>query len=305
MSKPVTSAAVLTLADKGLLSLDDRVEKFIPGFGGITIRHLLTMTSGIPYFGGGPDAATQKAYKELSERFIADEKRGAYWSTLELTREIAKCPVCFEPGRKWMYGLGIDVAGAVVCVVTGMELGDYMKEVLFDPLGMRDTSFLVPPEKQNRVLGIYTDGLEPWAGDGIYMTNCGRAQFGGAGLHSTIDDYMKFARMLLHGGDGILSEKAVAEMHTQQLTREQMEGHDWVDEKGYGYGLAVRVMIDPEHSDYDEAPGAFGWNGMTGVSVRIDQARDTAALFFTQRVPPNHADYLPAFAREVAKPVIC
>lgn len=336
VSKPVVAAALLTLAEAGRLSLSDPVSRFIPSFAGqqvavarpdgaialepvrrpVTLYDLMTMTSGIPYPGGERAdpvmAEVNRAYQALHRRMQADEDDGRPWGTLEYIEQIAACPLCFQPGADWLYGLSCDVLGAVIEAVSGMMLGQYLRQSILGPLGMDDTFFLAPPSKRARVAAIYTDGpsgLIPWqdTGVGFRMIDNPRFQSGGAGLISTIDDYGRFGLMLLDrgrlGGRQLLQPHTVEDMTSAHLTeaqRARYRAFNSGDELGYSYGYMVRVMQQPQQSQYPgEGKGAFGWNGKAGASLRVDPAHGLVAVFMTQRVPPDHKDYLPALSQAI------
>jgi len=312
MTKVVTAAAIMTLVDQGLLSVDDPVSRFIPEYANLqvaqpdgtltpadkplTIRHLLTMTSGIPY-PGGSDVVSQAYAREMA----GFDRSNA--TTLDMARIIARCPLCFHPGDEWRYGLSADVLGAVIVAVTGMELGEYMKKTFFDPLGMVDTAFGVPAEKKHRVATLYNVSPE-----GEFLSrpleNLGfssKVEMGGAGLYSTLDDFAKFGEMLRLGGKGILSEKSVREMSSNHLTGKQMETF-WETNIGYGYGYLVRTVIDETLNTLHAEPnGAFGWNGMAGTTLRIDPAFGLTVVYGIQRVPANHDDFIPPVLQAVDK----
>ena len=330
-SKPVTAVAVLTLMEQGKLKLTDPLSAFIPEFSHpqvvvtdakgqvnlvparreITLFDLLTMTSGIPYPGEGDTVMNEvsRYYKPIHTQLRADEISGHPWSTLKYVRAIGACPLCFHPGDAWLYGLSCDVLGAVVEVITGKTLGEYLEQALFLPLGMKETSFRV--SATSRLSQIYTDsdqGLIPWEKPsmGFPMIDNASLESGGAGLISTIDDYSRFARMLLEGGSlegvHILKPETVALMASDHLTPSQKATYDWIDEEGYSYGFMVRVMVNPAKSYYPtESLGAFGWNGLAGTSIRIDPAKGTTLVFMVQRVPPVHMDYLPPLVQAMSE----
>ena len=139
--------------------------------------------------------------------------------------------LAFEPGERWMYGFSIDVLGAVLEVLSGKTLGEYLKENILDPLGMKETGFFVPPEKLDRVATLYyiNDGMKPQ--ERWYETEKPAFESGGGGLYSSVHDYSRFAQMLLHGGtlDGvrILGRKTVDLISTDHLTPEQRKGDSW------------------------------------------------------------------------------
>lgn len=310
MTKVVTAASIMTLKDKGLLSVEDPVSRFIPEFADLkvaqpdgtlvpankplTIKHLLTMTSGIPY----PDS------NDVVGQAYAREAASRDWSnatTLDMARSIAKCPLYFHPGDQWRYGLGADVLGAVIVAVTGMELSDYMQKTFFDPLGMLDTGFTVPEEKKHRLAVMYN--ISP---DGVYTPRPAedfgfgvKVEMGGAGLYSTLEDFAKFGEMLRLGGKGIVSEESVREMSRNQLTPQQMETC-WDVNIGYGYGYLVRTVIDETlNKPHVEPNGTFGWNGMGGTTLRIDPSCGLTVVYGIQRVPANHDDFIPPVLQAV------
>ncbi len=332
-TKPATAVAVMTLVENGTFTLDMPISRYLPEWKDvkvcvlregkphletakreITVFDLLSMTSGIPYPADHPgdDVVLKEVtryYKKAFRHVAAQEALGRVVSTREMVRQMAQCPLCFHPGEKWKYGFSADVLGALVVAATGKELGAYMMEKIFDPLGMVDTGFRVPKEKHYRMTPVYAPGKKglvrlPKKRE-LSMMEEGGFESGGGGLFSTVDDYTRFARMLLNQGelDGvrILSPKSVELMTTNQLTPQQRQGCTWADENGYGYGFQMRVLTDRSKTDYHESVGSFGWNGLAGVSMRIDPVRRTTLLFGIQRIPPNHELFLPQLTEAVEK----
>lgn len=338
MTKVVTSAALLTLVDAGRVGLDQPISDICPEYAHmrrvrrvprsdaveivaaqtpLTFRHLLTMTSGMLYSGDDAtpeERAVHAHMEELTARMRrGEEPGGTPYTAARLAREMAELPLAFEPGARWHYGVSLDVVGGLIEIVTGMSLEQYMKAAIFDKLGMRDTYFSVPESERGRMASIYTlsgGALAPWRRQGgMPFVNARALCSGGAGLIMTIDDYARFANMLALGGelDGVrvLSGESVRLMRSDMLADAIKPSFNWIEERGYTYGLAVRVMREPSRSSYREQPGAFGWNGMAGTSVRIYPEEGRTALFFIQLVPAMHANYLPAFvqaANGVARP---
>lgn len=314
MTKIVTAVAVMTLVDKRALAPETPVSEFIPEYARLTvaredgsltparrpltIRHLLTMTSGIPYPGG--DDAVARAYAQA----LAASDISAL-TTLDLARLIADCPLRFEPGEAWLYGLSADVLGGVIVKATGIQLGEYMKQAIFDKLGMRDTYFAVPEAERRRVAALYDVDkrgafkLEPNAG--LNGLEASKVEMGGAGLFSTADDFAKFGEMLRRGGQDVLSESAVNALKQNQLAPAQLESYGGMAD-GYGFGYLVRCLIDPsKNGRYMEGEGAFGWNGMGGTTIRIDPAREMTTVFGVQRVPPEHDAFVPPLMQRIAR----
>lgn len=316
MTKVVTAVAAMTLMDKGIFTPDTPVYEFIPEYKTLqvaqddgtlqpaatplTIHHLLTMTSGIPY--PDQDNVVTRAYM----RMLAQNPDMSRMTTLNMTRQIAGCPLHFNPGEHWRYGLSADVLGGVIIAATGLELGEYMRQTIFDPLGMHDTHFRVPAEKQNRVAGLYHAH-----GDGTFSpytqlytvpgVEQSQVELGGGGLYSTLDDFARFGEMLRKGGEGILSPESFRMMTSNQLSDALLEEFWDYRSGGYGYGYLVRTLLETGVApDHKERIGAFGWNGMGGTSLRIDPARGLTVVYGIQRVPSNHNDFLPPLMQTVA-----
>ncbi len=309
MSKPVTAVAVMILVERGLLDLWDNLSDYIPEFKNlkvylpdgslattekeITIWHLLNMTSGIPY----PNLETQSGrdMDELFKNIDRELEAGRPTSTLEYCRQIAGVPLSFEPGEKWQYGLSADILGGVIEVVSKKSFGEFLQEEIFEPLGMKDTGFFVPEDKWHRFSRNYkwnedTKELEPFFARHLglegYKENV-KFESGGAGLVSTIDDYLKFAQMMLHGGSyegiRILGRKTVEMMTKDQLKPEQKVDYNWGSVLGYGYGCLMRIMIDNGEAGSNASIGEFGWDGWTGNYVTMDPSEEFILLYFIQR----------------------
>lgn len=309
MSKPITAVAILILAERGKLDLWDNISKYIPEFGEVTVAdaegnikkadreitiwHLLTMTSGIPY----PDTDCEAA-RRMGELFWNIEKElqaGKPTDTLAYCRRIAKIPLCFEPGEKWRYGLSADILGGIVEVVSGVKFGRFLEKEIFKPLKMHDTGFFVPGEKWNRFAVNYEWSEEkkmlvPFLKNHLGLEGYGENvifESGGAGLVSTIEDYSHFAQMLLNGGSyqgvRILGRKTVELMRSSHLNAEQKETYNWDNLKGYGYGCLVRVLENPGNNGCNGDVGEFGWDGWTGNNMLINTKENMVLLYFIQR----------------------
>ena len=218
MSKPVTAVAVMILEERGEIDLRDEVSKYLPEYHGqkvwtedglvdaerdITIWDCLNMTTGIPY--PHPWSAVGIQMDELFKELIQARTCGNSPDTREYVRRIAEVPLEFQPGKKWMYGLSADILGAVVEVVSGKKYGQFLQEEIFGPLGMVDTGFFVPEEKKERFAKLYNYDEElgrlvhfEESHLGEYYGEDVQFESGGAGLVSTIDDYSKFARMMVN-----------------------------------------------------------------------------------------------------------
>jgi CubicO group peptidase (beta-lactamase class C family) len=285
MSKPITAVCVAMLADQGLLSFDDPVEKFLPEFHNpwvigdqgvdqradrpITLRELLTHTSG------------------LGEYYAADP----HWTLAQFVRQLAGQPLRFQPGTRWAYSTaGIDTLGRVVEVVSGMPFAQFMQRRLLDPLGMTQTTFWPTDAEATRLAHQYVRNaragrLEETPIHYIYggaITDPARPSLGGAGLFSTAEDVAKFYQMMLHGGElgghRILKEATVAEM-----TRKQTG--DLKARPGMPWGLGFCVVEDPSQMEANTtlSPGSFGHGGAFGTASWADPSRGIVYVFMIQR----------------------
>ena len=313
MSKVITVAGLMRLYERGMFKLWDPVSAYLPGFknptvakeqpdgtveivpagGEVTMRQLFTMTSGVPY--PGDDTAAARIRMEKEEAFR--KEGGPMPDTQAYCNWVGQQPLAFEPGDHWMYGFSIDVLGAVIEVLSGRTLGEYLKETIFDPLGMVDTGFFVPEEKRRRVATLYhiNEGMKP---DGReYPTRKPAFESGGGGLFSTVKDYSRFAQMLLHGGSlngaRILGRKTVELIATDHLTPQQQATHNWDTQRGYGYGLGVRVMTHPEVADINGSVGEWGWDGAFGNWFCVDPKEELTCVYLTTNLPGDHYRFIP------------
>ncbi len=310
MSKPITSAAVMMLIEEGRIDLLDDVAEFIPEFSNpkyctndgrivpsakpVTIQDLLNMTSGLTYGGNSNEAERQTTVLIENVKAGIDSKNPV--TTSDFVRQLGKIPLAFEPGTDYQYGLSADVLGVVVETVSGMKLGDFFRTRIFNPLGMEDTGFYVPEEKQTRLahvyqhtghgeLALYTDSN---LGVQHSMKEPPAYEAGGAGLVSTIDDYMRFARMLLgngtFNGSHVLQNRTVNFMRTAHLPDGLQQSFEskLPHLAGYTYANLLRIMTDPGLSKSFGAAGEYGWDGWLGTFMMIDPSNDLAVLFFTQ-----------------------
>ena len=313
MSKVITVAGLMRLYEQGLFKLWDPVSEYLPGFknptiakekpdgtyeivpakGEVTMRQLFTMTSGVPY--PGDDTAAARIRLEKEKEYAAKGKPKL--NTVAYCDLVGTLPLAFEPGEKWMYGFSIDILGAVIEVLSGKTLGAYLKETIFDPLGMADTGFFMPAEKQARIARLYRirEGMKPEDWD--CPTEKPDFEGGGGGLFSSVKDYSRFAQMLLNGGtlDGerILGRKTIDLISKDHLTPEQQATHSWDTQRGYGYGLGVRVMTNPEIADINGSVGEWGWDGMFGNWFCVDPKENLTCVYMTTNLPGDHYRFIP------------
>jgi CubicO group peptidase (beta-lactamase class C family) len=316
MTKPIICTGLMTLLEEGRFTLFDAVAKFIPAFGRvkvieadgglanparpINLRDLMTHTSGLTY------------------HFVSDGPVGKMYQRSKLLQagsplkaaidELAEFPLAFQPGTRWQYSVGIDVVARLIEVISGQPLGAFLRERLFEPLGMVDTAFEAPPEKRNRLAAMYgrpdlisphttvTTELEAWrSGVNERIDVSTSYPFdspdvfvrGGHGLFGTIGDYLRFAQMLASGGqlDGgrILGRKTLALMHSNHVPAAlfplEIGG---LPLPGYGFGLGSRVLMDVAQSGAPGSLGEFGWSGAAKTHYWVDPQENLVGLFMTQ-----------------------
>lgn len=328
MTKPVTSVAVMILYEEGKLLLDDPVSKYIPAFKDmtvlipdpnasasgapyrlapadrpITIRHLLTHTSGITYgFLGQKPIADM--YKKAG---ISDGLAQTEGTIGEMAQKLARQPLVAQPGETFQYGLSTDVLGHLVEVVSGQTLDAFFRERIFEPVGMKDTHFFLPPQKRARLAAVYTPkpdgGIEklgegriemgpvvfstsyPYSGPKTYFS-------GGAGLVSTAEDYARFLLMLLNGGflydAPLLSRKTVELMTVNQIGEMNLS-------RGVKFGLGFSVDLGPDQSGQIGSYGVYGWGGFFNTRFWVDPEEYFIGVIMTQRYPSGDVDILDKF----------
>lgn len=314
MSKLVTSVATLVLLEEGKVLLDDPVGDHLPELktmrvmtGGtaetpqlvdtrrpVTIKHLLTHTSGLIYDFDGTDALHQ-----LYQR--ADLWSGT--SLKDFTAKVARLPLRHQPGEDWSYGINCDVLGALVERVSGQPFEAFLRDRIFGPLGMKDTSFDVPAGKRARLARTYRHdpagklveaepmlGTWPEAGRGLAS--------GGAGLFSTAGDYARFAQMLLNGGElegrRILGRKTVEFMTANHLTALPRPRHAY--NPAMGFGLGVEVRMEQGQATCLGSVGQFGWYGAATTYCQIDPQERIVAIALAQHFPFNQHKLFERFA---------
>ena len=316
MSKPITSVAALMLVEQGKLDLGSPVGNYLPAFWNIKvctepgkngkpvkaqrtilIQDLLNMTSGYTYGAYWEGATlgehmTSEYIQVLNQDCIKDRKI----STQDVANHFSEIPLSFEPGTDYNYGFSADILGAVIEVVSGQKLSEFLKKNIFDPLEMKDTAFYVPQEKQFRLSNVYkcvNNELElftsPNLGIQPFMDHAPSFESGGAGLCSTIDDYMKFASMLcnkgVYNGVRILQEKTVDFISKGKLSPllQQKFNQKMEHLLGYSYSNLMRIAQEPGYCKAITEKGEFGWDGWLGPYMSVDLKNNLTIVMLMQK----------------------
>ena len=317
MTKPIVSTALMMLHEEGRFQLEHPVSQYLPAFGStkvlsadgalvdqlrpMQIRDLLMHTSGLTYDFMADNPVAQM-YRDA--KIMHDATR----SLEAVIDDLAALPLAFQPGARWHYSVGIDVAARLVEVVSGQPLGEFLRVRLFDPLGMTDTGFGVPDSKLDRLSAMY--GLPDLIGENysaIQLVEAALSGFneridvsatyptntpdvfarGGLGLFSTAGDYMRFAQMLGNNGvlDGerLLSRKTLELMHSNHLPAELMPFEILgLPQPGMGFGLGSRVMLDVAQTGGTGSVGEYGWAGAAKTYYWVDPVEELVGVFMSQ-----------------------
>jgi CubicO group peptidase (beta-lactamase class C family) len=286
MTKPIVSVATMSMVEDGLIAIEDPVSKYIPEFSNMTVideatgditpaknemtvQDLLTHESGLIYGIFDPQSDLGRQYFEAgSLRFDI--------TALELAQNLAALPLRFEPGTKWHYSRSTDVLGVVIEVAAGKPLDALLKERIFDPLGMDETTFYVDGSKADRI-------ANPIHGEMDDPLNVRPMLSGGGGLHSTTEDYVRFAHMLLNGGEyngeRIISEATLDAMNQKFIGDEVNRDAFFYGPTG-DWGLGFHLQPIPEADN--DGPFNFGWQGIGGTVFIVDPVNDFFMLYMAQ-----------------------
>ncbi len=319
MTKPVTSVAFMQLVEQGKAALSDPVSKYIPelantgvfvaGGGNVPfvtrppaspmrIIDLLRHTSGLTY-SFQERTAIDAAYRKM------DIESSRKWTADEFVAGLGQIPLQFDPGSSWNYSVSTDVLGVIVARISGLSLGDYFQQNIFDPLGMVDTGFQVPAEKAARVpdsFAIHPQDkmtLHDPGGEKSAWVKGFKIESGGGGLVSTVADYHQFCRMLLNGGgydgdrgsDQIISPKTLELMTANHLpgggdlTQHSTALFSEADNAGTGFGLGFACTMDPAQTLVPGSAGEYFWGGYYSTAFFVDPAEDICMVFMTQLMP--------------------
>jgi|GEM_PF-59509 len=317
MTKGITTTAILQLVEQGKLRLDDPIAWYIPAFKQskvidtfnpkdtsfttiaankqISIRHLLTHTSGIPYPFSDQQLGAIYTKHKVNNFGLSHPTA----TTKEMVQQIAAQPLVHQPGEKYTYGHNTDVLGYLVEVITGQTLGEYCRANIFEPLQLNDTYFYLPKDRADRLIPVYNEDRKK----GIVMPDqtmlnyplLGRKDHfaGGGGLSSTAADYAVFCQMLLNGGhynqQRILGRKTVDLIQTDQLAYMGISPANPRNGSSFGLGFSLRTAKADAHSIGSE--GTFGWGGAFNTKYWIDPKEEMVFVGMTQIIPTLHGEF--------------
>ena len=323
MTKAITTVSVMQLYEQGKLSIDEPVYKYIPAYKNIavldqfnpkdssftsiptdrpiTVRHLLTHTSGIAY-GDFDHGKLHAIYQKLGLLNVGLSHKT--WTTEEFIDKLAEVPLAFQPGEKFLYGLNMDILGRIIEVVSGMPLNQYFKQNIFDPIGMTDTYFYLPKEKQERLVPVYSptdDGMKMKQNDNLVSTidyptwkDIGHYA-GGGGLSSTALDYARFIEALVNNGEynghQILGRKTIEMMTSDQMITLNQKGNGRSSIPGNTFCLGFGLLTQQADGLNSKSPGTYEWGGYFSTKFFIDPKEDLIFVGMTQVLPFRHGEF--------------
>jgi CubicO group peptidase (beta-lactamase class C family) len=326
MTKPITSVALMTLYERGYFQLNDPVSRFFPAWKGqrvwksgrgaemvtedpvrpLSMRDMLCHTGGLTYGAalvalGAPDTglAVDEIYAELGVR------RGRGETLMQFMEKLAKVPLLYQPGERWMYSLSTDVCGALVEKISGVRFDKFLRETIFEPLGMKDTAFAVPADKVDRFCANYRRnpdkslGLIDDPATSEYLTEPSFFS-GGGGLTGTTEDYLRFCEMLRRGGEfegaRILGPRTIELMRRnhlkdgKDLTQMAIGGFSETANEGVGFGLGFATTLDGVRNG-GLGEGDYYWGGAASTIFWVDPKEDLSVVFMTQLMPSGSFNF--------------
>ena len=290
MSKPITTVAMMTLFEDGLIDFNDNVSDYIPSFKNIKCKgkvdqiyecenslkiiHLMTHRSGYKYY-------NWKIYRlqpgEAMGRYISHEK---YDNLEDFVEDVANEPLEYEPGTQYVYGINQAILGRIVEVVTKKSFYEYLKERVFDPLDMMNTKFYLTSEDRNKFQPLYLNSMSTKeytnSYDELHYEINNHAYFGGEGLVSTLEDYAKFCKMLLNGGE-LKGQRIISKNSIDIMTEKHSDGND-----GFYNAFSLFVLEDPLEDGRNSSKGIYGWSGYHNTHFWIDNEKNLFGLFMTR-----------------------
>lgn len=318
-TKAIVSVGALMLYEEGKFLLDEPIADFIPEFRHprviskfnwsdstystvpanreITFRDLLTHTSGIGY----PDIGNDTMVAIYAKAKIPSGLGFINKNLLQEMKALGHLPLAFQPGERWMYGLNSDLLGCLIEIISGMNLEDYLRKRIFEPLGMKDTYFNLPKDKFNRLATVYTEdslgNIIKWSHtfrniDPDYPMMIKHYFSGGAGLSSTAFDYAIFMQMLLNGG--IYNGHRILSPRTVELMTQNQIGKIFFHSTGK-FGLGFQITTAEEAAIGPRSKGSFSWGGYYGTVYWADPEKNLVCLIMIQHTPNSHGDLAQKF----------
>lgn len=316
MTKPITSLALMTLHERGLFSLEDPVQRYIPEWSGLgvwsagsfpqfatvppqrpmTVRDLFLHTSGLTY-----DFLRASNIDYAYRKMAVGNPREPGYTLRKMIEQLATLPLEFSPGEQWNYSLSTDVLGYLIEVISGQSLPEFLRQAIFEPLGMHDTGFEITPDRQARFASCYErnlakemvlndDGQDSRFRDTTFFS-------GGGGLVSTVGDYYRFAQMLLNGGS-LDGRRIIGSRTLDFMTRNHLPGGVDLSRfatgsfsetayEGVGFGLGFATRLDPVANGHPASAGSFYWGGLASTLFWVDPAEELVVVFMTQLMPSS------------------
>jgi CubicO group peptidase (beta-lactamase class C family) len=311
MTKPIVSVALMMLWEEGKFMLDDPISKWLPSYANkmvtdtgpgqlavarpVTVRHVLTHTSGL--------SLTSTSYRAPAGAAAATTPAK---TLLEAIERAAPIPLAFQPGDRWQYGSSTDYVAILVEKVSGMSIDQFLRQRIFEPLGMRDTHYNIPKEKVGRVAAIY----RPDDKGKIVLSQ--KPEYrepttyfpGVAGLSGTAADYFKFCQMLLNGGE-YNNQRLLGRMTVNMMISNQIGTGKpvYVRGDGFGFGLGFGILVDPSKAPDALSIGSFMWGGANGTIFWVDPVEDLIGIQLIQIAPYNHFNIRPLFSVVVSQAI--
>lgn len=306
MTKPIVGAAVLMLMEEGKVRLSDPVSRFVPEFKELKVAVEMTRTPGPAAQAAGPAFHTVPAAREITVRDLLTHTSGLVSGGVSATEaakierkatdtlatylpKLASVPLAFQPGSRWTYSpsAGFDTLGRIVEVASGQPLDQFLRQRIFGPLGMKDTSFYGPTDRQPRVVTMYERSPEGMkVVDNPDQRRSALYFSGGGGLRGTAEDYVQFAQMLLNGGQlngtRLLGPRTVELMRSVHVP-DTLAGRP----AGRAFGLSVQVVDNPVLAGHSVSAGSYGWDGAFGTHFWIDSKEQLVGILMVQTATPN------------------
>lgn len=315
MTKVIICTAAMMLYERGKFLLSDPLYEYFPDWrdhiiatenpdgsivtekakGPMLVRHAFTMAVGLPNPSGSSIIAKEMA--KVRGEFMKEYGAGKFDLQTDI-KAMSRVPIAFEPGAHFLYGYGHDLVAGLIEVASGRKLGDFLREEIFEPLGMTSTGYRYFGNMRENMVSMYersADGTMtkvPGPQDILHEPDS-ILERGGAGLFSNVRDYLAFTQMLacggMHQGQQLIGRKTIDLMRQNQLNEQQLEDFGGLYNAGYGYGLGVRTMMSTAKGGANTSLGEFGWTGGLGTWTAIDPSEGASAVYMHQMRPNMEA----------------